>query len=161
VLLLEQLGHAQDEERHGDVPDLEGRYGDEYPSQPAMKHGPDPDADGLVRSRVELRRRADGDDDRQGRQQARNHADEHRGANADRRDEADGEQRSADRAEVVGRALEAVCAPVRHRRDEVGQKRVPSRYPEPPGHPSRGAERSHLPADVARPISDVSTAVAV
>jgi hypothetical protein len=101
-----------------------------------MEHRSDPDADRLVFSRAELRRRADGDDDRQGCQQAGNDADEDRGAYGNCCDEADGEQGSADRPEVVGRALEAVRAPVCSGRDEVGQKRVTSRYPKPPRNPS-------------------------
>jgi len=70
---------------------------------------------------------ADGVDDRRGRQQARDDREQDRLANAEQPDERERQQRPADGAEVVHRALEAVGTTVRARGYDVGEQRVPRR----------------------------------
>ena len=81
-------------------------------------------------------------------------------ADADQRHQAEGEQRPADRAEVVHGALEPV-GPAVARRDDVGQQRVTGRDPQPAGRPRARAQDATCQTDVAAPITDESTAVAV
>ena len=88
---------------------------------------------------------ADRVDDRERREEAGDDADEHRGADADERDEEAREERAADRAEVVHHPLEPVRLPVDVLRDDVGEERVACRHAEPSRRPGSGAEDADLP----------------
>ena len=98
---------------------------------------------------------ADGVDDRDHGEQPRDGGKQDRGADAHQLDEPECEQRPADRAEVVHRALEAVRASVRARGDDVGQQRVARRPAQAASRPCPRTQDPDLPcargdADQAR-----------
>jgi len=94
----EELRRAQDQERCGDVPQLERRNPGQQAAEPPVHDRPDPDPERLPLVLAQPRRRPDGRQHRQSRQQTRNHRDEDRRADAHDRDEGEREQRSHDRA---------------------------------------------------------------
>ena len=121
---LEQIGRAEDHQRRGEVPQLEGSRGREEAAEPTVHERPDAQADRLVVAHGERGGVADRVDDRERGEQAGDDREQDRRAHADQPDERDGEQWAADRAEVVHRAVEAVGAAVGGGGDHVGEQRV-------------------------------------
>lgn len=93
----------------------------------------------------------DGVHDCHRRQQAGDDCQEDGPAHAKDGNQAQGEQRTGDRAEVVHRALEAVGAPVGCPRDDIGQQRVSGRYAQTPGEPGAGSQSTDLPRRAGQP----------
>jgi len=91
------------------------------------------------------RSRADRVEDRERREQARDDAHEHRVACAGERHESERKQRAADRAKVVHRPLEAVGAPIRLGRHDIGEQRVARRDAQPTRRPSGCPQNTDLP----------------
>ena len=88
---------------------------------------------------------ADGVDDGQGGEQSGDHRQADGPPDAERADQADGQERPDNRAQVVHRPLEPVGPTVKAGRHYVGQQRIAGRDPQPPGRPGTGPKHSHLP----------------
>ncbi|HET8605489.1 MAG TPA: hypothetical protein VFL66_00515, partial [Gaiellaceae bacterium] len=86
-----------------------------------------------------------GDRDRRRREHARHRGEVDRVPDPERPDEARGDQRPGDGAEIVARALEPVGAPVRLARRERGEHRVARRGAHAARDPGRRAREPHLP----------------
>jgi hypothetical protein len=142
---LEQLGGAEDEQCRSDVAELERADAEHETSEPASEDRPHPNAQGRAFALLRSRDVADGVDDRRDGEKAGDDGEEDGCADAHRSDQGEREQRAADRAEVVHRALEPVRAPVRTWRHDVGQQRVADRNSKPPRRPRPGTQHPDLP----------------
>ncbi|MDX6718449.1 MAG: hypothetical protein QOJ63_703 [Solirubrobacteraceae bacterium] len=143
------------QQRRRDVADLERADPHHQPSELAAQDRTHADAQRAALLDARARRAADRVQDRRDREQARNDRQLDRSPHAARGDERERQQRAADGAQVVHRALEAVGAPVRGGRHDVRQQRVARRDAQPARCPRAGAQHPHLPrrggrADQAR-----------
>ena len=158
----EQLGGSQDEQRGGDVAELEGRHPDHEPAEPPGQHRPDAQPERLALALLGAGGVADGVDDGQGGQQAGDDRQGDGGADPDQADQGQGEQGADDGAEVVHGPLEPIGPPVDAGRDDVGQQGVAGRDPQAPGRPRRRRAASPTcQTAVAAPMRLERTAVAV
>lgn len=96
-----QVGSAQDEQGGGEVADLEQREGTQQPAKLAVQDRADPDPLRAAFPRGGQPSVADGVDDRQGGEQARDDRDQDRGVHGEHRDQAEREHPRSARAPRV------------------------------------------------------------
>jgi hypothetical protein len=141
----QQLGGAEDEQGGGDVAELEGRHPDHEPAEASGQHRSDAQPQRSPLALLGAGSVADGVDDGQGGEQAGDDGQGDGGAGADQADQAEGEQRAGDGAEVVHGPLEPVGPAVDAGRDDVGQQGVARRDPQAPGGPGASPQDADLP----------------
>jgi hypothetical protein len=158
---FEQNGGTQDEQGGGGVAQLERQHAHQQPSQPPAQHRADTDADGLVSARPGHGGVPDGVDDRHRGEQPGDDRQPDGGPDADQVNQGNGQQRPADRPQVVHRPLESVGAAI-HRGCTTSASRAlraGTRRPRAAQDPARKIPACHGAA--AAPIVADSTAVVV
>ena len=140
---------SEDEQRRSRVAELEGADAVEEPTERPLEHRADPDPERSPLALLDLRRRADRDHDRPGREEPGDDREHDRRPDPHRSHERQGQERPADRAQVVHRPLEPVRAPVGLRRRNVCEQRAPRRPAQAPRHPARDPERPACQTAVA------------
>ena len=136
---LEKLRGPQDQKGRGDVSELERADGEHQRPQSPPQDRANSHAYRLALAALETWEAANRVDDREDREKAGDDREKDCGAHADEGHEGEGEQRPANRPEVVHRPLETVGAPIDLARHRVGKKRVSRRNPQPARGPGAGA----------------------